>query len=131
MDKSSLKKWFVSKRDQVKNSLKKAFVEAEDRGVDIYMANSHPYKHMPKGQRERVRKIRRISIIYRKEIDYAKQTGKNAIRMWVWYSLIRLPANIKDDSGFLLKLSAQGLRILAITDMTATLNEWSGNNKKQ
>lgn len=130
MDKSSLKKWFVSKRNQVKNSLKKAFVEAEDKGVDIYMANTAPFKNMPKGHRERVRKIRRISIVYKKEISYAKLTGKNVIRMWVWYSLIRLPANIKEDSGFLLKLSARGLSILAIADMVSTLNEWS-NNKKQ
>lgn len=129
MDNPSLTGWFRKQRKKAREILKNFLDNTEDKVVDHYLANTQPYMQMPKKHRDKVRRIRRISIIYSKEIKNAKRTGKNIVRMWVWYSLIRLPANLDPNSGFMLKASAQGLRILAMVDIALVLEEWSKQQK--
>lgn len=131
MSNPSLSGWFKKKRNQARETIKSFFNDTEDKVVDRYLATNAPYKHMPKGHRDRVRKVRRIMNDYKSEVDGFKRTGKTVIRMWVWYSLIRMPANLDPDSGFMLKASAQGLRVLAFVDMALVLNEWSRQKEKQ
>lgn len=125
----SLTGWFKKQRNKAREVIKRFMSNTEDQVVDHYLANTSPYKHMPKGYRDKVRRIRRIGIDYHKEVQDAKRTGKNIVRMWVWYSLIRLPANLNPESGFMLKASAQGLRILAMVDIAIMLEEWSKQQK--
>jgi hypothetical protein len=131
MDNPSLMGWFKKQHKRAREVIKKFMDNTEDKVVDHYLSNTPPYKHMPKGHRDKVRRIRRIGIDYKKEVDDAKRTGKNIVRMWVWYSLIRLPANLDPESGFMLKLSAQGLRILAMVDIALVLEEWSKQKAKK
>ena len=130
MDKSSFMDGLRKSANRIGMTIKKVLNKTEDRAVALHLSNTPPYKDMPRKHRERIVRIRRIGIDYKKEIDGAKQTGKTVVRVWIWYTLVRYPANLKPDAGFLLKLSAQALRMLAFADMVRVVDEWNKQVKK-